>query len=213
MTIIVENEKEFVKFLKDGYQTGIFKLKLKELHNSNITKRKMIIYKRGSQKISLYIKNGDGNKREFAIYSPEKDTVYIENGNKFIGLRTKYVEKEQYQTSTRISLKDNQTSSPSSIQNKESMRKDNSQSISPQTVNTIKYQDNSSDKIMKIKNLLQHDLKEAKKVWAILKDGEEIQMNNSIFEESGILYLGSKRKNIELANIQTIKYRGKIYLD
>jgi hypothetical protein len=38
-------------------------------------------------------------------------------------------------------------------------------------------------------------------------------MNNSIFEESGILYLGSKRKNIELANIQTIKYRGKIYLD
>lgn len=214
MAIIVANEKEFVNFLNDGFETGIFKLKLKKLQDK--TKRIMIIYKRSGQNISLYKKCDDG-KKEFAIYSPEEDKVYIENGNEFIGLRTKYVEKEQFQQSTTHPLNiNNQASKLSSVPNElDPLRKakGNSQSISPHSLDNLKLQDNSSDKQKEIINLLQDDLKDAKKVWAILKNGEEIQMNNFIFEEADILYLGSKRKNVGLANIQTIKYRGKIYLD
>jgi hypothetical protein len=62
-----------------------------------------------------------------------------------------------------------------------------------------------------IQDLLNTELKGAKKVWAILSSGEEIQVENCIFEESNIVYIGNSKTNVELNNVNAVKYRGKIF--
>lgn len=206
MVVIVENEIEFFNFLKDEYKTGTFSLKLKELNNqSKITKRKkkankrkVLIFKKQTKPgtVTLYEKK---NGKEIGVYMKETNTLMAENVKRFISLRIKLVEKEN--------PKDSSASHSHQVNREDT-------TVSSQEENKVVenvFQIPTSEESSSIQTLLNNDLKGAKKVWAIMTSGEEIQVENRIFNESDITYVGNSNTKIDLKSIEAIKFRGKVY--
>jgi hypothetical protein len=206
MIVIAKNEIEFFNFLKDQYKTGTFSLKLKELNNqSKITKRKkkankrkVLIYKKQTKPgtVTLYEKKSG---KEIGIYMKETNILIAENVKRFISLRIKLVEKEN--------PKDSSTSYSHQV-NKEDTTV-SSQEESKMVENVVQIP--TSEESSAIQTLLNNDLKEAKKVWAVMTSGEEIQVENRIINESDITYVGNSKTKVDLKSIEAIKFRGKIY--
>ena len=70
----------------------------------------------------------------------------------------------------------------------------------------------ASDRINAVKEVFETDLKAAKKVWAILHNGEEVQVESKFFEEAGDTFLGTSKISVNVMEIATVKYRNKHYL-
>lgn len=64
-----------------------------------------------------------------------------------------------------------------------------------------------------LQDILHNELSNAKKVWVMNANQEELQINRHIFEENGQLFLGNRNQNVLLQNVCRLKYRNKIYFD
>lgn len=64
-----------------------------------------------------------------------------------------------------------------------------------------------------LQDILHNELSNAKKVWVMNANQEELQVDKHIFEEDGQLFLGSSNQNVMLKNVCRLKYRNKIYFD
>ncbi|MGF7535520.1 hypothetical protein AAGG74_17855 [Bacillus mexicanus] len=210
MTIIAENEIEFKNFLNDGYETGVFKLKLKKLgENREKKKVSMLVYKRKTKNnvFTLYKKSDNNHKSEFAVYKKENNTLFTEDANQFISFRINFSEKNETSHKTIIH-------SPKKEQHIVSRKQ-------PVAVKPVKNEVSknpectvqpSNQMLDRIKEVLSNELKNAKKVWAILNNGEELQLDNNVFEESKVTYLGNTKNYVKLLDIQQLKFRKKLYL-
>jgi hypothetical protein len=129
----------------------------------------------------------------------DTNTLIAKRVKRFISLRIKLLEKENLENSSRsCSLRANEEDAIVS-----------SQEVNKIVENVLQIstlEENSS-----IQNLLNNDLKGAKKVWVIKTSGEEIQVENSIFNVSNITYVGNSKTKVDLKSIKAIKFRGKVY--
>ncbi|MCQ6280793.1 hypothetical protein [Bacillus sp. EB600] len=208
MAVIAQNEIEFFNFLKDEFKTGTFYLKLVELNNQDkITKRKkksnkrkVLIYKKQTKPgtVTLYEKK---NGKVIGIYMKETNTLMAENVKRFISLRIKLLENENPKDSSKSrSPRLNEEAATVSVQEEDSIVRN-------------AFQKPALEENGHIQNFLNNDLNGAKKVWAIMTSGEEIQVENRIFNESDIAYVGNSKTKVDLKRIKAIKFRGKVYSD
>jgi hypothetical protein len=224
MSFIAENEIQFENFLKDDIKSGVFKLKLMKLRaNREVSKIRMMVYKQKvyNNVFTLFVKAKEG-RREIGVYLTDKNTIYTDNTNNFVRLKTRVsnrselvkVEVTHYpvQQTNQDELK-----KPFEIKNEgnNSIASTNAINISKNAVERSSNQKNSeltNDKSKLISELLNTDLQSAKKVWAILKNGDELQVENNLYEDSKVIFLGSSKTNVDISLIKSIKFRGKVYL-
>lgn len=204
-----------------------------------VSKFRVLVYKKRNDTGATVI-YGKDRVNELGVYMKDANTLFTQNAKQFVSMRIKFSERGKLSKATVIHSpgttkevvleRENKTIEqvstpdikvPVAAAPKESVKEVLAEAKSKDSVpnpseevmadQSVEKELSKTNKMNKIQTLLTTDLASVKKVWAIQMSGEEIQVENKVFGEDNVLYLGNSKTKVKLETVQAIKFRGKVY--